>query len=241
MPPSALGLPSEEWPLPLDVEVDADRSGRPGHGFRRGLDRVPGGVRPLSQALPVAARVRRFNVHADRTGSGGTLRAELEAGRLMVFHDGRQLDLANGSRGGAPGTTDRSPVPARLPGPVPAVWRRSERGALLPHAARASRLRLPRRSSMAVPKRRHSSTRGKKRRTHWKLKTAVAQPVRPLRTAPSCRIASARTAATTGRRDRRSRRPREPFRARDPWTRSRASASMRWEATSARRSSCPAR
>ena len=27
---------------------------------------------------------------------------------------------------------------------------------------------------MAVPKRRHSSTRGKKRRTNWKLKTAMA-------------------------------------------------------------------
>ena len=29
---------------------------------------------------------------------------------------------------------------------------------------------------MAVPKRRHSATRGRKRRTHWKLKATSTQP-----------------------------------------------------------------
>ena len=46
---------------------------------------------------------------------------------------------------------------------------------------------------MAVPKRRHSSTRGKKRRTHWKLaKPGVSscshcgQPKLPHRACPNC-------------------------------------------------------
>ena len=46
---------------------------------------------------------------------------------------------------------------------------------------------------MAVPKRRHSSTRGKKRRTHWKLKLTglnncshCSSPKQPHRICPSC-------------------------------------------------------
>ena len=46
---------------------------------------------------------------------------------------------------------------------------------------------------MAVPKRRHSSTRGKKRRTHWKAGTAApsvcahcSQPKLPHRACPNC-------------------------------------------------------
>lgn len=46
---------------------------------------------------------------------------------------------------------------------------------------------------MAVPKRRHSSTRGKKRRTHWKLKDAgpgncshCGQPKLPHRVCANC-------------------------------------------------------
>jgi len=46
---------------------------------------------------------------------------------------------------------------------------------------------------MAVPKRRHSRTRGKKRRTHWKLGAPAvgpcshcSQPKRPHRVCPNC-------------------------------------------------------
>ena len=46
---------------------------------------------------------------------------------------------------------------------------------------------------MAVPKRRHSSTRGKKRRTHWKLKAVglntcshCSSPKQPHRICPTC-------------------------------------------------------
>jgi large subunit ribosomal protein L32 len=46
---------------------------------------------------------------------------------------------------------------------------------------------------MAVPKRRHSSTRGKKRRTHWKIATRdisncahCGQPKLPHRACASC-------------------------------------------------------
>lgn len=46
---------------------------------------------------------------------------------------------------------------------------------------------------MAVPKRRHSSTRGKKRRTHWKLQkpglnscSHCGAPRQPHRICPSC-------------------------------------------------------
>ena len=46
---------------------------------------------------------------------------------------------------------------------------------------------------MAVPKRRHSSTRGKKRRTHWKLKQPglntcghCSSPKQPHRVCPNC-------------------------------------------------------
>ena len=46
---------------------------------------------------------------------------------------------------------------------------------------------------MAVPKRRHSSTRGRKRRTHWKLRAPTIHPCsrcglpkRPHRICPSC-------------------------------------------------------
>jgi large subunit ribosomal protein L32 len=46
---------------------------------------------------------------------------------------------------------------------------------------------------MAVPKRRHSSTRGKKRRTHWKARTPglsvcshCGQPKLPHRACPQC-------------------------------------------------------
>ena len=46
---------------------------------------------------------------------------------------------------------------------------------------------------MAVPKRRHSSTRGKKRRTHWKLRTPgtnqcthCGAPRQPHRICPAC-------------------------------------------------------
>ena len=49
---------------------------------------------------------------------------------------------------------------------------------------------------MAVPKRRHSSTRGKKRRTNWKLR----MPSRSLcshRSQPKLPTGSARTAAIT--------------------------------------------
>ena len=46
---------------------------------------------------------------------------------------------------------------------------------------------------MAVPKRRHSSTRGRKRRTNWKLKAPTisscshcSSPKQPHRVCPSC-------------------------------------------------------
>ncbi len=46
---------------------------------------------------------------------------------------------------------------------------------------------------MAVPKRRHSSTRGRKRRTHWKLRSPelstcshCGQPKLPHRACPQC-------------------------------------------------------
>ena len=46
---------------------------------------------------------------------------------------------------------------------------------------------------MAVPKRRHSATRGRKRRTHWKLKSPTVHscshcsaPKRPHRICPNC-------------------------------------------------------
>jgi large subunit ribosomal protein L32 len=46
---------------------------------------------------------------------------------------------------------------------------------------------------MAVPKRRHSSTRGRKRRTHWKLRAPGLQPCShcsnpklPHRICPTC-------------------------------------------------------
>lgn len=46
---------------------------------------------------------------------------------------------------------------------------------------------------MAVPKRRHSRTRGKKRRTHWTLSVPAvhscshcSQPKRPHRVCPNC-------------------------------------------------------
>jgi large subunit ribosomal protein L32 len=46
---------------------------------------------------------------------------------------------------------------------------------------------------MAVPKRRHSATRGRKRRTHWKLSAPslnvcshCSSPKRPHRVCPTC-------------------------------------------------------
>ena len=91
---------------------------------------------------------------------------------------------------------------------------------------------------MAVPKRRHSSTRGKKRRTHWKLQ-AGRQRLRPLRQPQ---------AAASHLRELRLLRRRRGHRSPDRVTRTDrrhghgpdASGSTRWAATSAPLSSCPA-
>ena len=92
VPPVALGLPSVEWPLPLDVEVDADRSG----------DQVTVSAGVSTVCLEECARCLKrfqspleftFQLHADRTGSGGRFERELEQDDYVVFHDGRNLDL----------------------------------------------------------------------------------------------------------------------------------------------------
>ena len=92
VPPSALGLPSEEWPLPLDVDVDADRAG----------DQVTITAQVSTECLEECARCLApfrsplefgFSLHADRTGTGGRYERELEQDDYIVFHDGRRLDL----------------------------------------------------------------------------------------------------------------------------------------------------
>ena len=92
VPPSALGLPSEEWPLPLGVDVDADRAG----------DQVTVTAQVATECLEECARCLApfrsalefgFNLHADRTGTGGRYERELERDDYVVFHDGRHLDL----------------------------------------------------------------------------------------------------------------------------------------------------
>jgi uncharacterized metal-binding protein YceD (DUF177 family) len=92
VPPSALGLPSEEWPLPLDVDVDADRAG----------DQVTLNAQVATECLEECARCLApfrsplefaFSLHADRSGSGGRYERELELDDYVVFHDGRRLDL----------------------------------------------------------------------------------------------------------------------------------------------------
>ena len=90
--PTALGLPSEEWPVPLDVDVDADRSG----------DQVTISAEVRTEVLDECARCLKriqspleftFNLHADKHGTGGRFERELEQDDYVVFHDGRNLDL----------------------------------------------------------------------------------------------------------------------------------------------------
>lgn len=92
VPPTALGLPSEEWPSPFEVEVDADRSG----------EQVTVAAEVTTECLDECARCLKriqtplvfpFNLHADKSGTGGRYERELEQDDYVVFHDGRNLDL----------------------------------------------------------------------------------------------------------------------------------------------------
>jgi uncharacterized protein len=93
VPPEALGLPPEDWPDPIQVLVDADRSG----------DEVHVTLEVTSESAEECARCLRgfrapldftLSLYADRSGSGGRYERELERDDYVVFHDGRHLDLA---------------------------------------------------------------------------------------------------------------------------------------------------
>ena len=92
VPPSDLGLPPEEWPVPLDVEVDADRAG----------DQVTVSAEVRTESQDDCSRCLTrfqspltftFDLHADKSGTGGRFERELEQDDYVVFHDGRNLDL----------------------------------------------------------------------------------------------------------------------------------------------------
>jgi len=91
--PETLGLPPEDWPVPLAVHVDADRAG----------DEVHVTAQVTSESAEECSRCLRgfrapldiaLSVFADRSGSGGRYERELEQDDYVVFHDGRHVDLA---------------------------------------------------------------------------------------------------------------------------------------------------
>ena len=96
--PADLGLPPEGWPAPVEVDLDVDRSG----------DQLTltGRVRTVAEddCARCLIRVREpldaeIELHADRAGTGGRHERELAAEALVLFHDGRSLELADEVRG----------------------------------------------------------------------------------------------------------------------------------------------
>jgi uncharacterized protein len=93
VPPDALDLPKGDWPVPLDVELDADRLG----------DQVTVAVRVRTESQEECARCLKafrapldfgLTLYADRAGTGGRHEKELAESDDVVFHDGRHIDLA---------------------------------------------------------------------------------------------------------------------------------------------------
>jgi uncharacterized protein len=91
--PEDLGLPSEAWPTPLAVHLDADRAG----------DEVHVTAQVTVESAEECARCLRdfraplefaLTVYADRSGSGGRYERELAQDDDIVFHDGRFIELA---------------------------------------------------------------------------------------------------------------------------------------------------
>jgi uncharacterized protein len=92
VPPASLGFADPEWPAPLDVSIDADRSG----------DQVSVNARVTTTSAGECARCLRdfaapldfvVHVYADRAGTGGRYEKDLSEDDYVVFHDGRHLDL----------------------------------------------------------------------------------------------------------------------------------------------------
>src|SRR5207302_8679569 len=92
--PEDVGLPAEAWPEPLALDLVVDRSGEQLTIAGRGRTVVEDDcARCLTHVrLPLEFELA---LHADRAGSGGRDEQALAEDDLVMFHDGRPLELGD--------------------------------------------------------------------------------------------------------------------------------------------------